>query len=79
MNQLTAVTTAAPSRRLLTVRQFAERNPFITESGLRFQIFNKKTNGLESSGALVRLGRKILIDENKYFGWVDDQQGGQSG
>ena len=79
MNQLTAVTTAPPSRTLLTIRQFAKRNPFITEAGLRYQIFNRQTNGLESSGALVRLGRKILIDENKYFGWVDDQQGGQSG
>ena len=75
MNQLTAVTTATPSRILLTIRQFAERNPFITESGLRYQIFNSQTNGLESSGALVRLGRKILIDEEKYlFGWVDSQQ-----
>ena len=55
MNQHEVATTADPSRRLLTVRQFAEKNPFITESGLRFQIFNKKTNGLEQSGVLVRL------------------------
>ena len=75
MNQQTAVTTAAPSRRLLTLRQFAERNQFISESGLRYQVFNSQTNGLESSGALVRLGRKLLIDEDKYlFGWVDSQQ-----
>jgi len=79
MNQQAAVTTTSPTRKLFTVKQFDERNPFITESGLRFQIFNRKSNGLEYSGALVRLGRKILIDENKYFGWVDDQQGGQSG
>jgi len=80
MNQLTAVTTTSPTRKLFTVKQFAERNPFITESGLRFQIFNGKSNGLESSGALIRLGGKILIDENKYlFGWIDGQQGGQNG
>jgi len=75
MNQRTAVTTATPSRILLTVRQFAERNPFITESGLRYQIFNREANGLESSGALVCLGRKRLLDEAKYFTWIDSLQG----
>lgn len=75
MSQLTAVKDPAPSRNLRTVKQFAKRNPFNTEPSLRFQIFNRKTNGLEASGALVRLGRKILIDEEKYFGWIDSQQG----
>ena len=74
MNQHATAPNTGPSRPLFTVKQFAERNPFITESGLRFQIFHRKRNGLESSGALVRLGRKILIDEEKYFGWVDAQQ-----
>ena len=61
-------------RNLLTVKQFCSRHPFATEGGVRFQIFNRQTNGLESSGALVRLGRKRLIDENKYFDWIDGQQ-----
>jgi len=75
---ITAATTS-PNRVLLTVRQFAERHPFLTESSLRFQIFNRASNRLELSGAIVRLGRKILIDEERYFAWVDSQQGGQSG
>ena len=78
MHQPTATTITNPNRILLTVKQFAERNPFNTESGLRFQIFNRQGNGLEASGALVRLGRKILIDEKKYFGWIDDQQEGHN-
>jgi hypothetical protein len=74
MNQ-PAATTTNPSRSLFTVKQFAERNPFVTESGLRFQIFNRKENGLEASGALVRIGKRVLIDENKYlYAWVDSQQ-----
>ena len=73
-DQFVPTATANPSRILLTVRQFVERHPFATEGGVRFQIFNRQKNGLESSGALVRLGRKILIDENKYFEWIDDQQ-----
>ena len=79
MYQPTTATTTSPNRVLLTVRQFAERHPFLTESSLRFQIFNRASNRLESSGAIVRLGRKILIDEDKYFGWVDGQQEGQNG
>ena len=79
MSHLAATTNLAPSRMLLTVKQFAERHSFLTESSLRFQIFNRASNGLESSGAIVRLGRKILIDEHRYFAWVDSQQGRQHG
>ena len=72
--QFVPTATASPSRILLTVRQFVERHPFVTEGGVRFQIFKRLENGLEKSGALIRLGRKILIDENKYFDWIDGQQ-----
>ena len=63
-----------PPRTLLTVRQFAERHPFLSESGLRYQIFNAKTNGLEAAGAIVRLGRRVLIDEEKFFVWIESKQ-----
>ena len=74
-NDFLQTTTASPPRVLLTVRQFCNRHSFITEGGMRFQIFNRQTNGLGKSGAIVRLGRKILIDEEKYFGWMDSLQG----
>ena len=57
-----------------TVAQMAQRHYFLSEGGLRFQIFNAKGNGLEGSGALIRLGRRVLIDEAKYFGWIENQQ-----
>ncbi len=57
-----------------TVKQFCERHPAFTEGGLRFQIFNEKTNGLKESGAIVRMGRKVLINEEKYFQWLESQQ-----
>lgn len=50
--------------------QYKHRN-FLTKGGLRFQIFNEETNGLKASGAIVRMGRKILIDEAKYFAWIE--------
>lgn len=54
-----------------TVTQFPTKYPAFTKGGLRFQIFNAETNGLGASGAIVRMGRKILIDEQKYFAWIE--------
>lgn len=62
------------SPKLQTVKQFVEDNPAFSVGGVRFQIFNEQSNGLKESGAIIRLGRKILIDVEKYFQWVYDQQ-----
>jgi hypothetical protein len=62
----------------LTVIQFTEKQPAFTNGGLRSLIFNEHTNGLAKSGAIVRIGRKILIDENKFFSWVESQNKGVS-
>lgn len=69
------------SRTLLTVRQFADKHQAFSQGSLRFQIFNaspRKTslgeiggNGLDA--ALLRLGRKVLIDEAKFFEWIELQ------
>ncbi|NCC03385.1 MAG: DNA-binding protein [Proteobacteria bacterium] len=56
---------------LWTVKQMAERNPAFSESSLRFLIFNASKNGIDR--AIKRIGRKILIDEEAFFGWVEDQ------
>ncbi len=57
---------------LLTVRQCAERHPFIGERGLRNLIFNAETNGF--SAVLIRVGRKVLIHEENYFAWIQQSQ-----
>jgi|SaaInlStandDraft_6_1057023.scaffolds.fasta_scaffold504795_1 hypothetical protein len=67
-----ARTTVTPV--LLTVIQFSAKHLFVTPGGLRFQIFNANENGLEKSGAIVRIGRRVLINEEKYFAWIESQQ-----
>lgn len=67
---------------LLTVRQFSDKHPAFPQGSLRNLIFlseNRKTskatikgNGLDI--ALVRIRRKLLIDEAKFFEWVNAQQ-----
>jgi hypothetical protein len=31
-------------------------------------------NGLAEAGAIIRLGRRVLIDEQAFFLWLADQQ-----
>ena len=58
---------------LSTVNQFTEKHPAFTKGGLRALIFNEHSNGLARSGAVVRIGRKVLIDEVKFFRWIEEQ------
>ena len=61
-----------------TVNQFTAKHPAFTKGGLRALIFNENSNGLAKFGAVVRIGRKVLIDETKFFVWVESQnQGGK--
>lgn len=59
---------------LLTVNQFSANHQAFRLGGLRALIFNARQNGLAESGAIVRIGRKVLIDESLFFGWVQSQQ-----
>ncbi|WP_347987337.1 hypothetical protein [Methylomonas sp. AM2-LC] len=63
---------------LSTVKQFQQKHFAFKESGLRALIFNEHTNGLAKSGAIVRIGRKVLIDEAKFFAWVESQNQGSA-
>jgi hypothetical protein len=64
----------------LTVEQFSERNPAFTPPALRNLIFKAEPrqssrgeipgNGLAEAGAVIRLGRRVLLDESKFLAWV---------
>jgi len=74
------------SNTYLTVRQFSGRNPAFTEPSVRNLIFKadpRKSslgtipgNGLVEAGAIVRIGRKVLISEPRFFAWVESQRRG---
>ena len=51
----------------MTIRQFVEKHPAFTIGGIRAEIFNAETNGLEESGALIRVNRKIILHERLYL------------
>jgi hypothetical protein len=58
-----------------TVQQFSKKHPAFSVGSLRSLIFNASTNGLNESGAIVRVGRRILLNETKFFGWIEAQRG----
>jgi hypothetical protein len=54
---------------LCTFKQFVEENKIFTEAALRNIIFNKHQNGLHDAGAILKFGKKIIIDKEKFFIW----------
>ena len=69
---------------LLSVARFSIKHPEFTESAMRAHIFAANSletsggliagNGLIEAGAILRLGRKVLINEIRFFKWIEDQQ-----
>ena len=49
--------------------------PGVRDGGLRREIFDSETNGLARSGAIIRRGRKLLIDLHRYVAWL--REGGK--
>jgi hypothetical protein len=82
--QAPAAVETAP-RDLRTVEQFSARWPAWTEPSMRNLILNADDrlnsrgeripgNGLAEAGAIVRVGRRVLIDEQAFFRWIAEQQ-----
>jgi hypothetical protein len=58
---------------LKTPRQIVDSCPGLTMGGLRMLLFHSRTNGLES--CIVRLGRKLLIDDVAFVSWLTSSRG----
>ena len=66
------------ARTLRTVSQFASAQPF-TEPQLRWWIFQAEQNGIATSGAIVRLGRRVYIDADGFDRWIAAQNPARPG
>ena len=58
-------------RRLIPVTAWPQHHPWPSIAGLRHFVFNAKTNGFEK--VMRKVGARILIDEQMFFQWVDEQ------
>ena len=53
-----------------TPRQFVEKYECFPMGGLRKLLFNAEANGLLENDVIIKVGNKILIDDNKFFAWL---------
>ena len=77
----------SPHQTLFSVEQFATAQPAFTISALRNLIFKAESrrssrgliagNGLIECGAIIRVGRKVLIDGEKFLAWIRQHNNGQ--
>lgn len=82
--QETPAAAIQPRRRLATVAQVSEAYPVFSQAALRDLIFKAADrfnsrgeripgNGLAEARAIVRVGRKVLIDLDQFEAWLDSR------
>ncbi len=59
----------SPKTRLIPVTKWNEYHAWPPVGGLRHLIFYEHTNGFNH--CVVRVGRRVLIDEDKFFEWTE--------
>lgn len=57
--------------KLIPVTKWEDQHSWPSESGLRHLIFHRHDNGFDA--VIRRVGRRILIDEDCFYQWVEDQ------
>ena len=61
------------AKNLRTIPQMVEECPAFSEAALRKLILRAPLNGLEP--AIVRLGRRVLIDYSQFNRWIEGNRG----
>ena len=61
-----------PQTRIIPVSKWNDFHVWPTLSSLRRLIRKGKENGFEK--AVLRIGKRVLIDEKRFFEWVNSQQ-----
>lgn len=59
------------ANRFIPVTEWTNHHPWPPIGGLRHLIFNAKSNGFDA--VIKRAGRRVLIDEQAFFSWLDKQ------
>ena len=58
----------------MTVQQYVATHPYYSMSSFRWILFGRHTNGLAKAGAVIKIGKKILIDSEMVEKWEDSQR-----
>ena len=57
--------------RLIPLTEWPKHHDWPPLGGLRHLVFHEHTNGFAK--CVRRVGRRVLIDENAFFEWVEEQ------
>lgn len=57
--------------RLIPIKDWPKYHAWPPAGGLRWLVFNSAKNGFE--GSIRRVGARVLIDEDAFFEWVENQ------
>jgi hypothetical protein len=58
-------------RRLIPVNRWKHYHEWPPTAGIRHLVFHADKNGFDK--VIRRVGRRVLIDEEAFFQWVDEQ------
>ena len=58
---------------ILGVKEFSKKHQAFSYSALRNHIFNKEQNGLDDFKVIKQIKRRVYIDEQAFFKWLDYQ------
>ena len=59
-------------RNLRSIAAIAAETPF-SEGQLRWWIFMAASNGLDATDAVIRVGRRVYIDIDRFNDWIEQQ------
>lgn len=65
------------STRYIPVPNWNKHHEWPPIGGLRNLIFNRHKNGLDKFGVIKKVGKRVLIDEAAFFGWIANQGKGE--
>ena len=54
-----------------SVDTLVSKHPGIAKGTVKRWLFDRNSNGLAESGALIKFGRRIFIKESKFLEWME--------
>ncbi|HCU23927.1 MAG TPA: hypothetical protein DF383_02830 [Deltaproteobacteria bacterium] len=66
----------SPQRRIIPITKWNQYHPWPPPGGLRHLVFHADKNGFNQ--CILRAGRRVLIDEQKFFSWLESQNSAPS-
>ena len=63
---------------LLTINGFCGKHSFLTPSALRNKIFYSAQNGMDKFKVTIKLGKRVYINEDNFFKWLEALNGGNN-